>query len=505
MIALAAALLNSPSPQIMEARDKDWRCGPVVYHAFVDRFAPSANLEAKRSLYAAPRMLRDWSQAPQRGPQLPEIGVWQHELEFWGGDLDSMRSRLDHIQSMGADVLYLNPIFQAFTNHKYDAEDFFRIDPGYGTDADFDRLVADLRAANMKLVLDGVFNHGGLNNPIVTRAAAEGRKDWMVPDPEHPTGFRTWANTGRLIEFNLENPAVADYFWESDKSVTAHWLRRGADGWRLDVAQELGFRHLRSVTNAAHRHKPGSLVVGEVWAWPEEWNRSMDGILNMMLGEMIISLSKGEMSGAVFGKTLAAMSGPDQIEGLLRSWIVLGNHDTDRIATRLPDSALRRMARELQFALPGAPLIYYGDEVGMKGGFDPEQRAPMNWDAVAENPEELQHMKRLVEMRKGSRALRIGDVTVLPSEKLLAFARRTDRAKEIVYVAANPTAETVVEVLPTMDSKVLGYTLFRDDASGAEMRSLAGTLRFEVPAKSVRIFRFIDEASRHDQYKRIDG
>jgi cyclomaltodextrinase len=505
MIALAAALISSPASNLMETREKDWRCGPVVYHVFVDRFAPAANLEAKRELYAAPRMLRDWSQLPQRGPQLPELGLWQHELEFWGGDIASLRSRLSHIQDLGADVLYLNPIFQAFTNHKYDAEDYYRIDSAYGDDADFDGLVADLRAAQMKLVLDGVFNHAGLNNSIVTRAAAEGRQDWMIPDPEHPSGYRTWANTGRLIEFNLENPAVADYFWNAQNSVTAHWLKRGADGWRLDVAQELGFGHLRSITDAAHRHKPGSLVVGEVWAWPQQWNESMDGILNMMLGEMIISLSKGEMSGPVFGRTLSAMAENGQIEGLLRSWTVLGNHDTDRVATRLPDFRLRKMARELQFALPGAPLVYYGDEVGMTGGFDPDQRAPMNWDAVAANPEELQHMKQMIALRKSSRALRIGDVTVLPSEKLLAFARRTDRAKEIVYVAANPTDETVVEVLPTMDSKVLGYTLFRDEQSGAEMRSMAGTLRFEVPAKSVRIFRFVDEATRHDQYKRIDG
>lgn len=489
----------------MEAREKDWRCGSVVYHVFVDRFAPSANLEAKRGLYASPRILKAWNELPQRGPQRADLGLWQHELEFWGGDLASLRARLGHIQALGADVLYLNPIFEAFTNHKYDAKDYFRIDPGYGSDADFDGLVSDLQAAKIRLVLDGVFNHAGSDNAIVTHAAAEGRTGWMIPDPEHPSGYRTWANTGRLIEFNLENPAVAEYFWGGQDSVTAHWLRRGADGWRLDVAQELGFGHLKSITDAAHRFKPGSLVVGEVWAYPKRWNQSMDGILNMMLGEMIISLSKGEMSAAVFGRTLASMAEPEDYEALLRSWIVLGNHDTDRIATRLPDFQQRKMARELQFTLPGAPLVYYGDEVGMTGGFDPDQRAPMNWDAVADNPEELQHMKRLVAMRKGSRALRVGDFTVLPAEKLLAFARRTDKAKEIVYVAANPTDATVVEVLPTMDSKVLGYTLFRDEESGAEMRSLAGTLRFEVPAKSVRVFRFVDEATRHDQYKRIDG
>jgi glycosidase len=495
MFACAAALGTMPDPEVFSRRDADWRAGAVVYQAFVDRFAPSKNLEAKRALYSAPRRLRPWSEPPKGGEQDRALGFWTHELDFWGGDLASLRGRLDHIRGLGATVLYLNPIFEAESNHKYDALDFFRIDPAYGSQADFDRLVGSLKQAEMRLVLDGVFNHMSLGSPLVRQKP----KSWFYPDPDHPSGFKTWARTGRLIELNLENPEVQAYFWGS-KGVVGHWLRQGADGWRLDVAQELGFSHLKSITEAAHRAKPGSLVVGEVWAYPELWNESMDGSLNMMLGEMIIGFAKAEIAPGALSAALAGL----EPEAQLRSWTILGNHDTDRIATRLPDPRRRSLARALQFTLPGSPMIYYGEEAGMTGGFDPAQRAPMDWDAAAASPDGAE-IRRLSALRSRLRALRIGDFVPLPSQKLLAFARRTEKAREIVYVAANPGSEAAVEVLPTLDSKVLGYTLFRDVLTGAEVRSVAGTIRFEVPPGEVRIFSLVDEPARHDQYRRIDG
>jgi glycosidase len=147
-------------------RERDWRNGAIVYQVLIDRFAPSARLDAKRGLYPPPKVLRDWSDLPKPGSYLSDAQLNSQELEFWGGDLASLSKQLDYVQQLGADVLYLNPIHLAYTNHKYDALDFQEISPEFGDRTDFIRLAADVHARGMKLVLDGVFNHMGRNAPI---------------------------------------------------------------------------------------------------------------------------------------------------------------------------------------------------------------------------------------------------------------------------------------------------------------------------------------------------
>jgi cyclomaltodextrinase / maltogenic alpha-amylase / neopullulanase len=135
-----------------------------VYQVLVDRFAPSANLDAKRSLYPAPKVLRTWSEVPKKGTYREDVRVWSHEIDFWGGDLQSTRSKLDYVQGLGADVLYLNPINLAYTNHKYDALDYQKVSPEFGSRDDMKALAVDVHKRGMKLVLDGVFNHMGRNS-----------------------------------------------------------------------------------------------------------------------------------------------------------------------------------------------------------------------------------------------------------------------------------------------------------------------------------------------------
>jgi cyclomaltodextrinase len=178
-----------------EERERDWRNGAVVYQVLVDRFAPAANLEAKRALYPAPKVLRRWEEEPRAGAYVEAAKVWSHEIDFWGGDLQSLRTRLGYVQGLGADVLYLNPIHLGYTNHKYDSLDFQAVSPEYGTRADVKALAADVHARGMKLVLDGVFNHMGRNSPAFVQAQADAKastRDWFVFGPQFPGGARTW-------------------------------------------------------------------------------------------------------------------------------------------------------------------------------------------------------------------------------------------------------------------------------------------------------------------------
>ena len=239
-------------------RELDWRNGAIVYQVLVDRFAPSARLDDKRGLYPAPKVLRDWSELPKPGSYLSDAQLNSQELDFWGGDLASLSSRLDYIQQLGAGVLYLNPIHLAYTNHKYDALDFQEISPEFGDRTDFIRLAADVHARGMKLVLDGVFNHMGRNAPIFQDAITNPEsvwRNWFAIGPQYDGGARVWTGYQNLPELHLENPAVRRYLYEDQDSVVRSYLRDGADGWRLDTAFELGHTYLRDLTRAAHAGK----------------------------------------------------------------------------------------------------------------------------------------------------------------------------------------------------------------------------------------------------------
>ena len=155
------------------AREKDWRNGAVVYQVLVDRFAPPTDLQAKKALYPPPKVLRAWSELPKPGPYNETAKVWSHEIDFWGGDLQSLLSKLDYVQKLGTDVLYLNPIHLAYTNHKYDALDYQQVSPEFGTRDDAKRLAVEVHRRGMKLVFDGVFNHMGRNSTVFKQAEAD--------------------------------------------------------------------------------------------------------------------------------------------------------------------------------------------------------------------------------------------------------------------------------------------------------------------------------------------
>lgn len=494
----------------MARRERDWRVGPVVYQVFVDRFAPSADLESKRSLYPSPCTLHEWTELPKVGDQNEETRYYMHELQFWGGDLQSLRSKSEYIKDLGADVLYLQPIVEAFSNHKYDTTDYLKVDPQYGSMEDFKELATTVHEAGMKLVIDGVFNHMGSRSQAFKEALEDkgsSKRDWFFLGEEYKLGYKVWGGAANLLELRLESPKLQQFLWKGKNSVVAHWLAAGADGWRLDVASEIGFALLSSITRSAHGHKRGSLVVGEVWAYPPQWTSAMDGVLSLHLGVLVYGLVDGTCPGPTAAQSIARMIEDSSMEEVLRSWIVVSNHDMPRLAARIPDVRLRKFAQALQFTWPGSPLVYYGDELGLDGGDDPHNRAPMPWEAAKDGNEMLEHTRKLVALRKRARALRIGDYRALASQRLMAFMRTTERVMDLVVVLANPTDEPVKEMVVIPVPAVLGHTLFRDELSGEEVRALGSTITVEVAAKSMRIFTMVDESGNPsgDQYKRMYG
>ena len=495
-------------------REKDWRNGAVVYQVYVDRFAPPADLAAKRALYPAPKVLHAWSDLPTHGHYVPEAKVWSHEIDFWGGDLQSLRGKLDYIQGLGADVLYLNPIDLAYTNHKYDTLDYRAVSPEYGTRDDARALARDVHARGMKLMLDGVFNHMGRNSTIFKQAESDTHspyRDWFVFGPQFAGGARSWALAENLPELNLENPAVREDLWNGHDSVVRGWLRDGVDGWRLDVAFDIGFRYLGELTQAAHDEKPGSEVIGEIANFPREWYPSVDGLIHFTLRQVILGVAGGRIDAAAGQQMIARIVQDADYEHILKSWVYLDNHDTVRLATALPDAAQRRLAQVLQFTLPGSPDMFYGTELDMPGGDDPEMRAPMRWDLVkADNPV-LNWNRRLVALHKDNRALRVGDYRAITSGQLMGFERYTERAADTIVVLLNPSDKPVTDTVLVANSKLMDGTRMvnlladrSDSATLADTRLFSALLHLTLPAHGFAVLKpDVAPPGGYTNYKRV--
>ncbi|RCK80371.1 MAG: Alpha amylase, GH13 family [Candidatus Ozemobacter sibiricus] len=493
----------------LRERAADWRNGAIVYQILVDRFAPPGDPQAKARFYQPPRVLKAWSELPRGGPFLEAAQVWAHEIEFWGGDLAGLQSRLDYLQQLGVEVVYLNPIFESFTNHKYDAWDYHKVDPAYGTREDLARLADDLHRRGMRLVLDGVFNHMGRQSPMFQDALTNPNSPWrdfFQMTPANGRGYVGWLDVPNLPELKLENPAVRDWLFGRDDSVVQSYLRReGIDGWRLDVAFDLGFRYLHDLTQAAHTAKPGSLVIGEIWNYPEEWHPSVDGVMNMHGRQILIRMLEGKLDprlAAEMWETLIADAG---MQHILKTWLVLDNHDTPRLATLLPEDWQQRMARVLQFTLPGSVCLYYGSEVGMTGGRDPEMRAPMRWDLVAAEPPLWRFHRDLIALRKREPALRYGDFRRLPAARTFAFLRRTNVVRQTVLVVANPGPRAVQEFIQVRDSKLMDVTHLQDQLSDQRCTVYSGCLDVKVPARTVLVLKPVTDPlpKGYNRYDRI--
>lgn len=499
-------------PERIAAREADWRAGAVVYQVFVDRFAPSDDLASKRHRYEAPKTLREWHEKPAKGHFVPDAGVWSHEIDFWGGDLASVRARLGHLEAISADVLYLNPIHLAYTNHKYDAADYLEISPEYGTRSDLRMLIGDAHARGIKIMLDGVFNHVGRRHRFfedAMRSESSDYRSWFFIGSQYPNGYRGWADVANLPDLHVERDEVREHLWLGEASAVRSYLRDGIDGWRLDVASDLGPHFLRELTQAAHREKPGSAVVGEIWNAPAGWDRALDGILNMNARMILLDYCCGRSDGATTADRLRDMVEDAGIEFVLRCWTTLENHDTERLAHAVADEGARRVAHTLQATLPGCPNLYYGQELGTNGGADPENRAPMQWDLVRDNHPEWRFMRELYTARRSLRALAKGDVVFLRTKKLLAFMRTTDRALESCLVVANMTDSEVEETVGVRDGRIMAGTTFKDALAfdrheAMQVHVHMGFATIKLPAKSVRVLRVVPPvAGQHSPYKRM--
>lgn len=404
-----------------------------VYAIFPDRFARGARSRRTPDL-------RGWDELPATPP---------HGRDFFGGDLRGIVEHLDHVTSLGAGAVYLTPIFTAPSNHRYDTSDYGRIDPRLGGERAFDALVEALRARGLGLVLDAVFNHSGDQHPWIVEARRSAKSPRRSAYQFTGRTPRSWRGFTHLPEWNQRDPEVQRLLYDGPTSALFRWTRRGATGWRLDTANDLGPRVCAHITDAARALGAKDGVVGEVMSFARDWleGGTLDGVMNYVFRSAVISLVRGEIPPQQAAWVLDRIAAEYPRDGLLKSWTLLGTHDTPRLASLLGDDIGRlRLAVTLQYAYPGIPLVYYGDEVGMPGDDDPDNRRTMPWSPERWNQPLLDHYRRLGALRAAHPALSTGGYQSLtqPGEpEVLAFARTDPDPRRMILCIANPNARRI--------------------------------------------------------------
>lgn len=414
------------------APPEDFR-GAVYYQIFPDRFCRAGGADLSEKL--GPYTLRDFDGFL---PSAPDA------TDFAGGDLRGVMEKLDHIAALGVKVIYLNPIFMALSNHRYDTADWLRIDPMLGTEEDFRALCDAAHARGMKVMLDGVFSHCGsvsryfdVDGRFGGGACSEGGESkyykWFHFS-EFPQKYDCWWGIDCLPNIHEMEEDYLDLIIRGPDSVVAHWMRAGADGFRLDVADELPDEFIAALRARVREVKPGAAVIGEVWEDASNklaygvrrryfTDGELDGVINYPFRQAILNFVSGADNGTALAETVMTLAENYPAAALDCTMSILGNHDTERIAALLPDVARRKLAAFLQFTLPGAPVIYYGDEAGLSGGRDPMNRLPFPWGR--EDKGLMEFYRQLAALKNAHEPLKRGSIEFLQAgEGRVRFVRR---------------------------------------------------------------------------------
>lgn len=407
-----------------------WAENKVVYQIFPSRFATDQDVPEEV-----------WYQAP--------IG---HRADL-KGSLRGVINRLDYLKGLGVDIIYMTPVFRSDSSHKYDIVDYYAVDPSFGTKEDLKELVDRAHGLGMYVILDGVFNHTSWDFFAFRDIREKGEKsqylDWyyirelplMMERGKRPS-YKTFSYAAPMPKLNLQNRETADYFIH----VATYWIREcGIDGWRLDVADEISHVFWKRFRREIKAVKPDALLVGEIWHFAgdflegDEW----DSVMNYQFYYAVRDLAaQGGISASRFLGDLEFMRGNlnRALEGYL--WNFIDSHDTARfLHSAGNDRQKQKLAAALQLLLPGMPMVYYGDEVAMEGGHDPDCRRGMLWDEDRQDQDMLDYYRTLIRIRHECAALTRGETARQDADDesgLITIEKRLDGRRFTVLFHTKP-------------------------------------------------------------------
>ena len=455
----------------------DWLSGGIMYQIFPDRFYRSGttkyNVPQDRYLH------QRWGSQPEWRPN------HQGEItnsDYFGGDLEGIIQKLDYLQSLGITCIYLNPIFEAHSNHRYDTADYTKVDPLLGSKEDFKRLCKEANKRGIHIMLDGVFNHTGSDSIYFNKGRYQTLGAYQSQESPYydwyqfyqwPEQYACWWNFETLPNVNEANETYNAYINGTD-GVIQTWLKAGADGWRLDVADELPDLFLDDITKAAKQVKPTSMILGEVWedasnkmAYGQRrrylLGKQLDSVMNYPFREAIIGFLTGKNPAEMMELIMTVLEHypPGAIHLLMNH---IGTHDTERILTVLGGEplngrdrewqsrtklsqeqrsrglALLKLASLMQYTLPGIPCVYYGDEAGMEGYRDPFNRGCFPWGH--EDAELVNWYRSLGKIRHSCEVLKQGTLEpYYADDDCFVYVRSDEAVGQKLLVAVNRTAQ----------------------------------------------------------------
>ncbi|MFD1068086.1 glycoside hydrolase family 13 protein [Oceanobacillus locisalsi] len=413
----------------------DWVKETVWYQIFPDRFS-NGNKEND------PKKVLPWA---SEAPSLDN---------FFGGDFEGIINNLDYLTDLGINGIYLTPIFKAYSNHKYDTIDYMEIDPQFGDKETFKKLVDECHQRGIRVMLDAVFNHSGLYfgpfQDVLENQENSKYKDWFhlhefpVKDV-YPPNYDTFGYVESMPKLNTENPEVRSYFLD----VAAYWIEEfDIDGWRLDVANEVDHSFWKAFRKRVKSIKPDLYILGEIWHDALPWleGDQFDAVMNYPFTLASLDyIAKEKIDTKQFANRLSTSYASYLENSNEVAFNLLDSHDTPRVLTECDgDIEKVRLLYALLFSFPGTPCVYYGDEIGMTGGEDPECRKCMVWDEVEQNTSLKKFVKQFIQLRLSEEAFTHGKLSIIqPNEKDNYFHFVRSVKDTSVHFFINPTNQPV--------------------------------------------------------------
>lgn len=401
----------------------EWMRSAVFYQIFVERFRQGN--EKKDTSYINMK----WDEKPT-------------PKSFAGGDLAGIIEKMDYLKELGINALYLTPVFRSISNHKYDIIDYFTVDPQFGTKEELRQLVKLAHENGIRVVLDAVFNHCSMEMQQFQDVLEKGREsrfyDWFIIDGDFPEpekmNYECFAACNYMPKLNTANEEVQDFLLE----IAIYWIREAdIDGWRLDVSDEVSHGFWRRFRKAVKKEKPDSVIIGENWhdAYAYLMGDQYDSIMNYAFTKACLDyFAKGVFSAKDMADKLNSnlMRNTEQVNRMMLN--LLDSHDTHRFFTEVnkdKDKMLAAIALEMVFE--GAPCLYYGTELCMEGGYDPDSRRGFPWDTKSWDMDFLEKVKELIRIRKQP-AVQYGEIKIEEEQEMLHVERMWENSKIILRI-----------------------------------------------------------------------
>lgn len=439
----------------------DWYKEGIIYQIFVDRFCNgnddgSINNPKKNSF-----IYGRWDDTPV---YIKDYQGRTIRWDFYGGNIRGIIKKLDYIKSLGVNIINLSPIFKSSSCHKYDAGDYDIIDEMFGTEEDFKELCEKAKSKDIKIILDGVFSYTSSDSRYFNKA---GNYDeigaYQSPNSKYhnwykfnryPYGYECWWGIEGRPNINVMHNSYIDFLVNRDDSIIKKWIDLGASGWRLNVTDELPDEFIEIIRDRLDTLDKETVLIGDVWddasnkiSYSKKrrylYGKEIQSVTNYPLRESLINFTRGYIKSDKLKKKVMSLYENYPREVFLGNINLIGTSDTERILTVL-DGNMRclKIIVALQFTIPGVPLIYYGDETGVTGGKDPDNRKSYPWEN--EDVDLIGFYKRIAQIRNGQDALKKGDFNIFDTEEDIFAFERVYENERIVVVVNISNAQKVV-------------------------------------------------------------